>query len=51
MGLQDVAFLPPELVFTPYLKNIVEEVKASGTPHVLKLWLGLSKSMLPVGGK
>ena len=24
------------------------EVKASGPPHVLELWLGLSKVMLPV---
>ena len=24
------------------------EVKASGPPHVLKLWLGVSKGMLPV---
>ena len=28
--------------------NIVLEVKASGPPHVLRLWLGVSKGTLPV---
>ena len=48
MGLQDVAFLPPELLLTPHLLKIVVEVKASGSPHVLRLWLTVSKGMLPV---
>ena len=35
---QDVAFLPPELVFSPHFLEIVVEVKTSGPPPVLKLW-------------
>ena len=38
----------PELVFTPHFLEIVVEVKALGLPHVLELWLGVSKGMLPV---
>ena len=47
MGLQDVALLPPKLVITPHFLNIMVEVKASGPQHVLKLWLGVGKGMLP----
>ena len=49
MSFQDVVFLPslpPELVLTPHFLKIVIEVKASEPPHVLKLWLGVSKRML-----
>ena len=38
----------PKLVFTSHFLKIVVEVKASGPPHVLDLWLGASKGMLPV---
>ena len=48
MGFQDVAFLPPEIVFPPHFLKIVVEVGASGAPHVLGVWLGISKDMLPV---
>ena len=48
MGYQNAAFLPPRASFPPHFLNIVVEVKASGPPHVLKLWLGVSKGMLPV---
>ena len=49
MGVQDVALLPSRASFstTHFLESVVE-VKASGPPHVLELWLGLSKVMLPV---
>ena len=46
MGLQDVAFCPTVLVFPPHFIKIMVEVKASGPPHLLKLWLGISKGML-----
>ena len=45
---QDIALLPPELVFPPHFLEIVVGEKASGPPHVLKLWLGVGKGMLPV---
>ena len=48
MGCQDVAILPPELVFPQHFLKIVVEVNASGQSHVLKLWLGVSKGMLLV---
>ena len=48
MGFQDAAFLPPELGFSPHYLKIVVEVKASGPPHVLRMWLAVSKGMLPV---
>ena len=48
MGLQDEAFLPPSAIFSPHFLKIVVEVKASGPPHVIKLWLGVSMEMLPV---
>ena len=37
-GFQDAAFLPS--TFLPHFLRIVVEVKASGPPHVLRLWLG-----------
>ena len=46
-GFRDVAFLPPELLLTPHFLKIVVEVKASGPPHVLELWLGVGKDRLP----
>ena len=46
MGYQDVTFLLPELAFSPQFVNIV--VKALGASLVLKVWLGLSKGMVPV---
>ena len=48
MGFQDVEFLPFRASFPPHFIKIVVEVKASGPSHVLKLWLGVSKGMLPV---
>ena len=48
MGCQDVSFLPPRASFPPHFLTIVVEVKTSGPPHVLILWLGVSKGMLPV---
>ena len=47
-GLQDVAFLPPRYCLPPHFLKIVVEVKASGQPHVMKVWLGVSKGMLHV---
>ena len=38
----------PELVFSQHFLKIVVEVKALGPSHVLNLWLGVSKGMLPV---
>ena len=35
-------------VFSQNFLKIVVEVKASGPPYALKLWLGVSKGMLPV---
>ena len=40
--------VPTELVFPPRLIKTVVEAKASEPPHVLKLWLGVSKGILPV---
>ena len=63
MGFLDVTFLPSRASLTshflhivvevkamgpPHFLPIVVEVKAMGPPHVLKLWLGVSKGMLPV---
>ena len=49
MGFQDVAFLPPPCAsFSTTLKKIVVEAKSSGPPHVLRLWMGVGKDMLPV---
>ena len=48
MSVQDVAFLPSGAsVFTTFLRMLVE-VNALGRPHVLELWLRVSKGMLPV---
>ena len=38
----------PKLVFPPHVVIIVAEVKATGPPHVLQLWLGVGKGILPV---
>ena len=47
MCLQDVAFQPYRATFsTRFHKKIVGDMKASGTPHVIKLWLGVNKGML-----
>ena len=51
MSLHDTVILcscSPELVFTQRFLQIVVLVKASGPPHVLVLWLGVTKGMLPV---
>ena len=39
---------PPELVFMPHFLHVVVEVEALGPPHVLILWLGVRKGMVPV---
>ena len=39
---------PSELVFPPRFLKIVVVVKASGLPHVVKLWLRVSKGLLAV---
>ena len=44
-----VAFLPSRDIFQQEIAyNIVVEVSASGPPHMLGPWLGLSKDLLPV---
>ena len=48
MGFQDVAFLHSRASFSITFLKIVVEVKAPGPPHILQLWLGVSKGMLPV---
>ena len=48
MSFQDVAFMPSRANFLQHFIKIVVEVKASGPPHVIKLWLGETKGMLPV---
>ena len=48
MSSQDVAFLPSRDSVPPHFFKIMVEVIASGHPHVLKLWLGVSKGMLRV---
>ena len=47
MGFRDVPFLPSRASSPTHFSKIVIEVKASGSPHILKLWLGVSKGMLP----
>ena len=47
MGSQDVEFQPSRATFSTTCQKIVVEVKASGPPHVIRLWLGLSEGMLP----
>ena len=48
MYFQKVAHLSPRASFPPHFLKIVVEVKVSGSPHGLKLLLGVSKGMLPV---
>ena len=48
MSFQDVAFLPSQASFCTTFHKIVAELKSSGPPHVLKLWLVASMGMLPV---
>ena len=48
VGFQYAAFLPSGASFPPHFLKIVVEVKASGPPHDIKQWLGVSKGMLPV---
>ena len=48
MGYQDAVFLPTQARSTPHFLKIVVEEKAVAPPHVLNLWLGVSKGMLPV---
>ena len=48
MCFQNVEFLSPELALTPHFSKIVVDVKSSGLSHVLKLWFGVSMSMLAV---
>ena len=48
MGFQDVAFLSSRATFLSHFMKLVVEVKASGPLHVIKLWSGVSKGMLPV---
>ena len=40
MAIHDLSFLSPRAGFPPHFLKIVVEVKASGPPHVLTLWLG-----------
>ena len=48
MGFQDLVLLPSRASFAPHLLKVMAEVKASGSSHVLKLWLGVSEVMLTV---
>ena len=36
------------VIFSSHFIKIEAEVKVSGTPHVIKLWLGVQTGMLPV---
>ena len=47
MGFLDVAFLSSQASFSTSILIIVE-VKASWTPHISRLWLGVDNGMLPV---
>ena len=41
MSFRDDVFLPSRAsFFTPHFLKMMVEVKASGPPHVIKLWLG-----------
>ena len=43
MGLEDVTSLSSRAgFFPPHFLKIVLEERVIGTPHVLKLWLGVS---------
>ena len=44
MDFKDLAVLPSELVIQPHFLKIAVEVKASGPPHVLKLWMGQARA-------
>ena len=49
MGFHDVTVPPPSRQFIDHIKKkIVVEVNASQPPHVLELWMVVSKGMLPV---
>ena len=49
ISFQDVAFLPSQASFLHLMSyRFWLEVKPSRPPHVLELWLGSSKGMLPV---
>ena len=48
VGSQHVAFLSSLASISPHYFGIVVLVKASIPQHVFNLWLGVSKSMLPV---
>ena len=48
MGFRDAAVWPSRASFIPHFSKFVVEVKTSGLPQVLKVWMGVSKSMLPV---
>ena len=48
MTIQDAVFLPSQASFPPHFLKTVVDVKASGQPHIIKLWLGISKVILPV---
>ena len=47
-GFLDVAFQPSRASFTSHFLQIVVEMKPLALSHVLELWLGVSKGMLPV---
>ena len=46
MSFHDVAFLSSHANFFTIFRKFVVEVKTSGTPHALQLWLGVGKGML-----
>ena len=48
MSFQDAAFLPSRASFYTTLLKIVVWVMTSRPLHVLNLWLGVSKGILPV---
>ena len=48
MVIHDVASLPSQGSFDTIFLKLCDEVKATKPPHVLELWLMVSKGMLPV---
>ena len=48
VSIHNVRFPPLVLVLAPHLLIFVVKANASGLPHVLKLWLGVSDVLLPV---
>ena len=48
MSFQDVAFLSSRAGFPTTFKKIAVEVNILTQPHILQLWLGVSKGILPV---